>query len=499
MQRTISGKEVGGDVKVIPFYKDAVQSTYFTTNKMARFATHSSTALFIPCYLPHYAILQSAPFHYQLAEALDDPTKDLIEVIGFRDSAKSTYSTLAFPLRVAIKGDYKFIVIINDTTEQVEITMDNLRYELQNNEQIKEDFPNLVMRKSWSKYNIVLSNGVRIIGRSRGQNIRGIRHRQSRPDCIIVDDPENLKQVRMKKNRDATETWFNAEVMPAKSAFGAKLIVIGNMLHNDGFIARLSKNPLFHVERLPAINDDGVPLWLAKYPNKDAVKRKKLEVGATSWSREYMLKAVVAEDQPIKETDIQKYPASLLTQRDEFGNKYIKILDAGQGVDLAISEEQTADCTAIVGGYKVKIVLGDSKSDKPHIFILPHPVNKRMDFDTTQKKAKEINKTMPHGSKWYVEDVGYQKAALQNFKKSGLSVFAMRPINDKRARLESVAPFVKDGTVLFCEVGCEELIEQIVNFGSEEHDDLVDAFVYLILGLINKMKAKGGVGRPDAI
>jgi len=75
----------------------------------------------------------------------------------------------------------------------------------------------------------------------------------------------------------------------------------------------------------------------------------------------------------------------------------------------------------------------------------------------------------------------------------------MRPISDKRARLESVAPFVKDGTVIFPERGCEELIEQIVNFGSEEHDDLVDAFVYMVLGVINKPVAKGGVGRPDAI
>lgn len=485
--------------KRIPTDPSLIRSAYFD-NRMARFATHLNTALFISCYLPHYAMLQSAPFHYELADVLDDPSKDLVEIIGFRNSAKSTYSTLAFPVRIALTGQYKFIVIINDTTEQVEITMDNIRHELANNENIKLDFPELKEMKSWSKYNIVLSNGVRLIGRSRGQNIRGIRHRETRPDCIIVDDPENLKQVKLKKNRDNTEAWFNAEVLPAKSQFGAKLIVIGNLLHNDGFIARLSKNPLFTVVRLPAINETTKrPLWLAQYPTPASIKRKKTEVGATAWAREYMLKAVVLEDQPIRETDIQKYPIELLTKRTDEGEKYIKIMDAGYGVDLAISEKESADYTSMVGGYRVKIVMGDSKSDRPHILILPHPVNKRMDFDATQKRAKEINKSAPMGTKWYIEDVGYQKSALQNLKKAGLSVFPMRPINDKRARLESISPFVKDGTVLFCEVGCEELIEQIINFGSEEHDDLVDAFVYLILGLINKPVAKGGVGRPDAI
>lgn len=485
--------------KVIPFDPKAVRSPYFESKK-ARYATHKDTALFLPCYLPHYALLTSAPFHYELAQVLDSPDADLIEVIGFRDSAKSTYATLAFPVRAAITGAYKFIVIINDTTEQVGITMDNIRHELENNAYIKQDFPHLKTVKSWSKFNIVLSNGVRLIGRSRGQNIRGIRHRQYRPDLIIVDDPENLKQVKKKANRDATEAWFNAEVLPAKSAFGAKLVVIGNMLHNDGFISRLSKNPLFSVVRIPCVDESTkLPLWLSKYPTPAHVKRKKTEVGNTAWTREYMLKAVVSEDQPIRDTDIQRYPNKLLTMLDDYGNKVIKILDAGEGMDLAISEKESADNTAIVGGYKVKITFTELKGDKPRILILPYPVNKRMDFDTTQKKAVDINKTLPHGAKWYIEDVGYQKAALQNLKKKGLSVFPMRPIQDKRARLESVAPFVKDGTVLFAEQGCEELIEQIVNFGSEEHDDLVDAFVYLILGLINKLKAQGGVGRPDAI
>lgn len=466
---------------------------------MARFATHTSTALFTPCYFPHYAMLPTAPFHYDLSSVLDDPTKDLVEIIGFRNSAKSTYSTLAFPIRVALTSQYKFIVVINDTTEQVEITMDNIRYELENNEYIKRDFPHLQLKKTWSKYNIVLSNGVRIIGRSRGQNIRGIRHRQTRPDCIIIDDPENLKQVRMKKNRDQTEAWFNAEIMPAKSAFGAKLIVIGNMLHNDGFISRLSKNPLFAVIRLPALDNEGTPLWLAQYPSRKAIKRKQTEVGIASWSREYMLKAVVPEDQPIRETDIRTYPMSLLTKTDEQGDKLISILDSGDGVDLAISEKTSADFTAIVGGYKVMVKQGELKDGKPKIFILPHATNKRMDFDTTLKRIKTINATRPHGTRFFVEDIGYQKSALQTLKKSGISVHPMRPINDKRARLESIAPFVKDGTVMFCEQGCEELITQILNFGSEEHDDLVDSFVYLVIGLLNVPTVKSGVGRPDSI
>lgn len=468
-------------------------------NKSARLATLESTALFLPCYMSHYATIPTAPFHYTLGQALDNDAYPLLLVIGFRNSAKSTYSTTAYPLKAIITGKYKFIVIINDTKEQVEITMDNLRSELENNELIREDFPHITVRKSWSRFTIVLANGVRIVGKSRGQNIRGIRHKQSRPDLIILDDPENLKQVQKKKNRDATETWFNAEVLSCRADTGAKVIVIGNLLHNDGFIARLKKHGVFHVLELPIIDRvTKLPLWLAKYPTPKSLKDKRKEVGLVAYMREFMLTPVVAEDQPVRAEDIHYYPVSLLTHTEN-GQLLYKTLDSGRGVDLAISEKETADFTAFVGGLKVSISSGDLKSDRPHILIQPHPFHKRVGFKDTIIPAVQIDKASIRGTRWYVEGVGYQKAAIQTLHDKGLSVKEMRPISDKRSRLETVSPFIKDGTVLFPSEGCEELITELLGFGAEEHDDLVDALVYLLMGLLPQKKGRGGVGRPDVI
>lgn len=485
----------GKKVKIIERSEVSTLSSLFR-NRKARFATHRSTVLFLSCYLPHYARLPSAPFHYELSRDLDDDNVDLLEIIGFRDSAKSVYAGLAFPFRLACTGEKRFIVIINDTRDQVELTMSNIRYEIENNEHIKRDFPDLKI-KEWSKFNVVLSNGVRIIGRSRGQNIRGIRHRQTRPDCIILDDPENLKQVEKKKTRDNTEKWFNAEVMPVKAQFGAKVVVIGNYLHDDGFIARLSKNPNFKVKKICVVDENNIPMWLAKYPTKAFLEKKKVDVGNVSWTREYMLKPIVSEDQPIKAEDIKYYPLSLINNRDEYGKRAITILDSGVGNDLAISENETADFTAMVGGFKVKFI--NEPDTPPKILILPNPINRQMGFDKTVKQAKKLNETLPHGTKWYVEGVQYQYAAIQTFKLKGISAIPMRPVGDKKARLESIAPFVIDGTVLFAETGCEDLINQILAFGSTEHDDLVDAFVYLIMGMLNKKKVSAGNGKVNKI
>jgi hypothetical protein len=54
------------------------------------------------------------------------------------------------------------------------------------------------------------------------------------------------------------------------------------------------------------------------------------------------------------------------------------------------------------------------------------------------------------------------------------------------AGLQVVAPYIKNGTVLFPRSGCEQLLGQMFNLGVESHDDLVDAFVWLIQGLVSQ-------------
>lgn len=436
--------------------------------------------------LPHYLTMDSAPFHFEMADTLEHDSNSLIEIIGFRGSAKTTFTTLSYVLFRALNNKSKFIVIVNDTTEQVKGNLHNIKTEIENNKIIKYLYPNVHIGKTWSDFNLLLTNGVRIIGRSRGMNIRGIRHRQYRPDLFIVDDPENLQQVKTKENRDNTYNWFTAEVVPAVRETDSKLIVIGNLLHNDGFMARLAKNPLFKVIRIPLINEHGEVAWKAKYPDKKSLDDQRKKVGETAWAREYLLKIIAEDDQVIKETDIQKYPNELLTKRDDRGELTFKILDAGVGGDLAISEKQTADYTALVSGYRVQF-----STDKRHILILPNPIKRRMDYHTTQQVAMNVADVMPHGTKFYIEDVGYQRAALQGLSRKGVAVYPMRPVTDKRARLETVAPFIKDGTVLFPEQGCEDLIQSLINFGIEEHDDDVDALVYLLMGLVNKRRTRG--------
>jgi predicted phage terminase large subunit-like protein len=67
-----------------------------------------------------------------------------------------------------------------------------------------------------------------------------------------------------------------------------------------------------------------------------------------------------------------------------------------------------------------------------------------------------------------------------------LPVVPMKPVHDKRSRLQVVAPYIKNGTVLFPQAGCEDLLGQIFNLGVESHDDLCDGLTYLLQGLADQ-------------
>jgi predicted phage terminase large subunit-like protein len=377
---------------------------------------------------------------------------------------------------------FPFIILIADSSRQATLNISAIKHELETNRRIKQDYGEITGKviedfalkgegEEWQKQNIVLSNGVRILARSRGQKVRGLRHLQHRPKLVVVDDPEDGEWVRTKENRDKTDRWLHAEVMPGLDARKGKLVVIGNLLHMDALLSRLkSPGTGFKCLEFPLIDDKGVCTWPAMYPTEQSLKDRERDMGAIPWQREMLLKIVAEEDQIIKPEDIHYY------DEKPTGLASIK----GHGIDLAISQKENADYTAIVSG---EVFYVDSA---PKIFIRPNPYNEHVTFHNFLLKVREIPGELKGANLFFVEDVAYQKAAIQEMERLMIPVVPMKPQGDKRARLQVVAPYIKNGTVLFPRSGCEELLGQIFNLGVESHDDLNDALVYLLQGLADK-------------
>jgi predicted phage terminase large subunit-like protein len=117
-------------------------------------------------------------------------------------------------------------------------------------------------------------------------------------------------------------------------------------------------------------------------------------------------------------------------------------------------------------------------------YILPFPINSRLDFPQTVEQAKNLSRNLGNGTltMLYIEDVGYQGSLIQHLQANNIPAEGVKVSGqDKRARLALITHLIKQGNILFPKKGAEQLIQQLTGFGIEKHDDLADAFSLLIL------------------
>ena len=449
----------------------------------------NSLIWFARIYFNKYLFYPTADFQREIYKILQDGN-DFNEIIAFRGSAKTTLAMLFYPIWAMITGRKHHIVLISDTFGQVKDHIYNIKNELENNKRLIQDFgpfeitQDTQKKQEWQKTSMIIPRyDTKLVGKSTGQKVRGIRYKQWRPDQIIIDDIEDLQMIRTKEQRDKTHRWLTGNVIPAGERGKTKYILIGNLLHSDAIMSRMKKEILEgqregKVLEFPLLDKYGNILWKGKYPDMKAVEAEKKQVGGKSpigmraWQREYLLKLVPEEGQVIKDDWIQHYK--------EIPENVIII--KGTGNDLAISKKATADYTAMVSG-KLGVVDG-----KPKIYIMPNPVNERLSGFETTERARIVSRNLGDGkvlTPLWVEDVAYQAMQVEAMRRAGLPAKGIKVSTDKRARLMTIASYVQEGTVLFPKEGCEDLILQLTGFGIEAHDDLCDAFVLLIQGLMS--------------
>ena len=79
-----------------------------------------------------------------------------------------------------------------------------------------------------------------------------------------------------------------------------------------------------------------------------------------------------------------------------------------------------------------------------------------------------------------VESVAYQTSLGERLRLDNIDAVDVRIGSaDKRSRLAINANNIFEGYIIFPRYGCEDLISNIVNFRTEKHEDLADAFSLL--------------------
>lgn len=443
---------------------------------------------FFSIYLSRYMKYGFAPFHYQIFHITENEDLKIAVLVAFRGSGKSTLMTLSYVLwSILGKQKRKFVLILSQTQNQARLHLTNIKNELENNELLKADIgPFEEVSDEWGANSIVLSyHNARIMVASSEQSIRGIRHGENRPDLVICDDIEDLASVKNKDGRDKTYNWFSGEVLPIGDK-ESKIVIVGNLLHEDSLLMRLknsiengSLNAKFFA--YPLLDDKDTIAWHAKFKNMEQIEElKKKQVSDSAWYREYLLRIISDTDRLVHPEWIHYYDELPSEKNNNF--RY-----TATGIDLAISDKDSADFTAMVSA---KIFGYD---DEFRAYILPHPVNERMDFPKTFDTAKNLSEALGGGdyTKLFIEDVGYQKSLVQHLEDNNIPAEGVTVgSQDKRSRLALVTHLIKQGKILFPRKGCETLILQLTSFGVEKHDDLADAFSLLAIKILEDANSK---------
>lgn len=445
---------------------------------------------FFHLYMSEYVKHPTADFHRELYAITEDESIKHAVIVAFRGSGKSTIITQSYPMW-AILGvqKKKFVVILSQTQSQARNHLLNIKREFENNELLRKDFGPLEEEADeWGSTALILPKyKARIVTASTEQAIRGVRHGAYRPDLIIADDVEDMSSVKTIEGRNKTYEWFTGDILPLGDE-DTKIITIGNLLHEDSLLMRLKDNienesmaGVF--ERYPLVNVDGESLWRGKYPDTKSILAKEKEIGnLRAWQREYLLLIVPDEGQIIDQKWINYYEE--LPEKDgenEYINSYI-------GVDLAISKSNSADYTAIV----VVHVYGYAIKDRRY-FIDTHFVNERLGFFETCERINSYSRLfeVEYRPLVLIENVAYQQSAVEVLVSQGLDVEGLGVKGDKHSRLVTASMLFEQGKVLFpTNKSMNKMISQLVHFGVEKHDDLVDALT-LVLNYVHTKVDEG--------
>jgi predicted phage terminase large subunit-like protein len=222
-------------------------------------------------YFPHYFSRPTPGFHRELDAlwrrgVLKDEIPDNPETVekisrmsgskqaiaAPRGHAKSTTVTFKDVMHATIYGYKHYIIILSDASDQTEGFLENIRTEIEENAAIKEDFGDLVGTKAWRNDVLLTATNIKIEGVSSGKKIRGRKHRNWRPDLLVLDDIENDENVRTIEQRKKLENWFFKAVSKAGDDY-TDIFYIGTLLHYDSLLAKILKNPGYKSRKYKAV------------------------------------------------------------------------------------------------------------------------------------------------------------------------------------------------------------------------------------------------------
>ena len=476
-------------------------------------------------YFPHYFSRPSPEFHRELDAIWQQgvlkgrypltpaDTKAISRLPGVRRAvaaprghAKSTNLTFKGTMHSTLYGYKHYPIIISDSSEQAEGFLDNIRVEFEENTAILEDFGPLA-GSVWRSNVLVTKTNIKIEAIGSGKKIRGRKHRNWRPDLIILDDVENDENVRTPEQRSKLKNWFDKAVSKSGDDY-TDIVYIGTLLHYDSLLAKTLTNPAYRSIKYKAViqfsqaddlwqqwesiftdlaNDDREAdalaffqahkaamlegtqvLWEEKLSYYDLMVMRVSE-GEASFNSEEQNEPINPDDCLFMEEWFEYYNEAEINFRDP-------VFDFFGFIDPSLGKTKRSDLSAIV-------TLAKHRSSG-YMYVVDADIERRHpDRIIADVLAKErwLRASFGHGyRKLGAETNQFQWFLKEELAKASAKAGLYLPIeevqqtSDKVMRIQTLQPDVKNKYIKFNRRH-KRLLEQLTQFPMGAHDDGPDA------------------------
>ena len=425
------------------------------------------------------------PFHANIYSSLADDKKRRVAIAAPRGTAKSTTTTLVYPLwRAAFKKSSEdlFIVIISESQAQSINFLSRIKYHLDNSKMFHDLFGNLgsSTAERWTHTDVILANGARIVAVGTGQRVRGFLQGDTRPNLIIVDDFESELNAATPEARAKNKKWMTEAVVPSLSDEG-KIAMIGTVISEDCFLYWIKDSKAWNVLWYSIINDEDESLWPERFPLEriQQIKEEFQSIGnLNGFYQEYMNIAQSPDDAPFKPEWMKLHHYEY--KRENGQNLLIREIGEETKtipVELYCGVDPASSLSARADFFVLSIIAVDFEGNKYVVDIFRDRISPA---EQPQKIIDMYKKYKPRRVK--VETTGYQEAlrtgTRQIMQEEGLYIpgleAGVKPRTKKSERLLSLVPMFARGQFYWRP---QDLAgqQEFLSYPRGKNDDIMDS------------------------
>lgn len=419
---------------------------------------------------PHWNILK----HYEE----EQETLDLAP----RGCGKTRIGTIGYCGWLAANNPNARILIVSDTDTHAVRFLGVIKAVLESHPKILQNYGRLKGNK-WTDHEITLRTRtdktlaeatISAMGMYSGAVTTG------HYDMIIADDLINFDNSRTEGQRERSKEWFKTTLLPTLLP-GGEIHCLGTRYHYSDLWQMVMEDLGYDKQIQKAITDDDKSVWEWHMPlHTVTIQGRKVKglveirdgdensggIGSLIFNLQYQ-----------NDVELLKEGRIFLYDWFQFYDEIPLNLRIFQGVDLSISEKETAD-------YFVILTLGIDKNMNVYILDIfrERGVSFNAQMETIKEKAKEW-KPIRIG----IEANAYQKALPQELiRTTHLPIKPLTTISDKVIRAQKRSGLFENGKV-FVRGDMRLLIDELVLFPDAKHDDQFDAFDFALdVGLATK-------------